>query len=299
MTIARDARELGMSHPFWHAEVLADSMGPHDIRLTSLWVRFPRPVLVELNTHGMLCRNASSRRAIPTATVVEKVSSFPYIPDFRKNRPGMEAGEPLDPASMSIAKELWLAASQSAIKTAKLLGDLGVQKSWPGWLLDAFSFVDVVMTATDWVNFFSQRFHSSAQPEMQKLASLMMTAMATSGPPKYLKWGEWHLPFIKDEDRKSLSLDEQKKVSVARCARVSYSNHMGMRDVADDIALYHRLLSARPMHMSPFTHQAQPVNWRDSDGSIAYVAQFCGWEQFRKSIPGESGQPARGIHGTA
>jgi len=43
-------------------------------------------------------------------------------------------------------------------------------------------------------------------------------------------------------------------VSVARCARVSYLTHAGVRNIGADIELYNRLISSG--HMSPAEHCA-------------------------------------------
>lgn len=288
----RQIDELSLSaHPFWKADVVKDSLGPHGVRLTSLHCRFPRAVLAEFNTHRAFSRNASSRRAIPTAKMVQAVVDFPYFPEFAENQPGMSAGKTIGPERMRIARAVWLNAQRAAIECARQLNDLGVQKSWCAWLLEPFNFADVVVTSTDWKNFFSQRIDEGAQPEMQMLASLMKIAIEKS-KPEQLKFGQWHLPFVKPEDVEYFDgdIDKLKLVSAARCARVSYVNHDGERDPIRDIELGYRLLSSRPGHLSPFEHVAKPVNYRDTDGSIAYVGNFRGFWQMRKDIAGENGQ---------
>ena len=50
------------------------------------------------------------------------------------------------------------------------------------------------------------------------------------------------------------------KISVARCARVSYTSfETGRRStLEEDLALYDRLVGAQPLHASPAEHQATP-----------------------------------------
>lgn len=288
----RQLDELTLSaHPFWKADVVKDSVGPHGIRLTTLHCRFPREVLVEFNTHRMFSRNASSRRAIPTAKMVQAVVDFPYFPEFCENQPGMSAGKTIGPERMKIARAVWLNAQRAMVECARQLNDLGVQKSWPAWLIQPFSFVDVVVSATDWNNFFAQRIDEGAQPEMQVLASLMKIAIEKS-KPELLKFGQWHLPFIKPEDVDYFdgNIEKLKLVSTARCARVSYVNHNGERDPIEDVQLGYRLLGSLPLHSSPFEQTAKAVNYRDLDGNPAYIGNFRGWWQMRKDIPNESGQ---------
>jgi hypothetical protein len=75
------------------------------------------------------------------------------------------------------------------------------------------------------------------------------------------------------------------KLSVARCARISYLTHDGKRDLGKDIALYDQLLGNG--HLSPFEHQGQAIlePWFDGlkCGSFGH-----GWRQYRKFIKGEA-----------
>ena len=73
------------------------------------------------------------------------------------------------------------------------------------------------------------------------------------------------------------------KLSVARCARVSYLTHDGKRDHAKDLELYERLLGGGANgHWSPFEHVATPA----ADPQ-QHSANFAGWEQYRKRFPQE------------
>lgn len=49
----------------YDAKILADSLSPDGVRLTTFKVTFPRIVLAEFNTHRMFSRNSASSRAIP------------------------------------------------------------------------------------------------------------------------------------------------------------------------------------------------------------------------------------------
>ena len=94
--------------------------------------------------------------------------------------------------------------------------------------------------------------------------------------------GRWHLPLIQDDER-SLPDEELCKLSVARCARVSYLTHDGKRDHERDLDLYERLLGGGANgHWSPFEHVATPA----ADPQ-QHSANFVGWEQYRKRFPQE------------
>ena len=85
-------------------------------------------------------------------------------------------------------------------------------------------------------------------------------------------------------------LDDLRKLSVARCARVSYLTHDNKKpDIKKDLELYERLIVSEPLHASPAEHQATPdrnfpiAGWE----SPKLHGNFDGWIQFRKSLPNE------------
>ena len=51
------------------------------------------------------------------------------------------------------------------------------------------------------------------------------------------------------------------KISVGRCARVSYLTHDGRRAIEEDIALHDRLVVQTPLHASPAEHVAQAMDY--------------------------------------
>ena len=75
------------------SRILADSIGPHSVRLTTFEVSLPRPFLSEFNTHRMLSRNSASSRAIPTERLIERAVTRPYLPTFAGRVKGMGVGD--------------------------------------------------------------------------------------------------------------------------------------------------------------------------------------------------------------
>ena len=266
----------------YQAKVLCDSASPAGHRLTTFVVTFPRFILAEFNTHRMLSRNAASSRAIPVTKRINAVREDPFIPEeFGRNQAGMQAGDPLDGDNLVMARAAWLDASSVAIEYASRLSKLGAHKQLANRLLEPFSWVTVVVSATDWNNFFNLRCHPDAQPEFQKIARQMREALSASTPVLKAP-GEWHLPFIEsrdvDEVREAYNgtLSALPHISSARCARVSYLTHDGKRSLAEDVSLHDRLLSAG--HMSPFEHPARCMLNAKREGN------FTGWLQYRKTI---------------
>ena len=254
------------------AKVIADSVSPSGERVTTMQLRMHRFILAEFNTSRMFSRNTSSSRAIPVHTLRRAVRDHPAIPvSWGKNKKGMQAEEELDIYSSSEADEIWRNAARDAAGYAADLEELGVHKQVANRLLEPFMWANTIVTSTEWDNFFKLRLHRDAQPEFQKLASLMKKAMDES-TPKILNRGEWHLPHADDGDFCNRCVQ-----SVARCARVSYLTFEGKQTTLDaDRRLYTQLLESG--HMSPFEHQCTP----GFGGSFYY--NLCGWYSLRYKL---------------
>jgi len=240
--------------------------------------------------------------------------------EFGTDQPGMQAGTPLGKDKYEIAKNIWLQQRDKAVhgalelmtspnyvseKMSELDGDLvaaatqicdeyvdkdsnvrkredllTVSKGLANRLLEPFMWHTVVVTSTEWSNFFALRANLMAQLEIRTAAEMMLE-LYKSQQPTPLKKGEWHLPFIKPGELKWVhdnKLDAV-KVSSGRSARVSYMTHDGKRDYEEDIKLYNRLASAG--HMSPAEHVATP------SGDSKFHGNFRGWMQHRKQLPNE------------
>lgn len=299
------------------AKVLADSRSPAGHRLTTLEATFPRFVLAEFNTHRVFSRNSASSRAIPIAKQLRRVFEDPYIPiEFGSNQPGMQAGAALTGEKRDAAEREWLHARDDAVRRVlglvaepdaisadddllEVLGQveeairnraqpgewLNVHKQVANRLLEPFMWHTVIVTATEWDNFWNLRCHPDAQPEIRLVAESMRTATMDSAPAE-LDWGDWHLPLIRPEDREQMtSLEDLIKVSAGRCARVSYLTHAGKRDLEADIQLHDRLLESG--HMSPLEHPARPLSAEELEES-EWSGNFRGWCPYRKLIPSEA-----------
>lgn len=292
------------------ARVLADSMHVrgHEVhRLTTMEVTFPRIVLAEFNTHRVFSRNSASSRAIPVEKRIAMIEADPFVPEaFGRNQKGMQAGENLGDTDSRAAAYTWELSLKDAVRHARTLAQLGVHKQLANRLIEPFCWHTVVVTATEWDNFFALRCHPDAQPEIRRVAEMMRDVYAES-TPKILRAGEWHLPLLQPDEfvlpKDSPEWDEPvgfpctlldtetaKKVSAGRCARVSYLTHDGRRDIKADVELCERLWHSG--HMSPLEHVARPLTHDDIEdrGLPSYrpfVGNFCGWLQFRKELPNE------------
>lgn len=161
--------------------------------------------------------------------------------------------------------------------------DQGLHKQHANRVLETYSFHTVIATSTHWRNFFGLRASANAQPEACDFALAMLKAMKVSIPTE-LRQGEWHLPYIRPEDRaESQGWMDLAYASSGKCARTSYLTHAGIRSLGEDISMAKGLQSNG--HMSPFQHPARPRQGGDPGGSNGnYSAK---WTQLRKLIENE------------
>lgn len=264
------------------AKLIEDSYNfDNEVRLTTLQLRYPRYIHAELMTHRVFSRSASSSRAIPVSRLIKDVLEDRVYPSFwGKNQPGMQADEELSEFDIATCKGVWDEARDAAVEHAVDLDTIGAHKQIVNRILEPFSHINVIVTSTEWENFYKLRIHEDAQPAIRELASQMWQAMYDKGvTPKGSYPGTWHLPYITEEDKDTYSVDVLCKMSAARCARVSYSNHDGTSpNMENDLKLFDRLTGSDPKHLSPTEHQAV--------GKVAasFYGNFRGWMQFRKQL---------------
>ncbi|MEG2707366.1 MAG: FAD-dependent thymidylate synthase [Erysipelotrichaceae bacterium] len=251
-------------------KVICDSISEQGIRITTLECEYPRFIHSEMMTHRTLSKNSSSSRAIPVQKMFDQIKGNTATPLYwGVNKSGMQALEELDKADSYWANVQWVYFRNDAIENANTLITYGnVHKQTVNRLTEPFQMMKVVITATDWGNFFNLRLHPSAQPEILMLAYKMYKAMEESTQIK-LKQGEYHLPYINigwstkgdiaysDEDFNVLTLEEAIKISAASCASVSYRTEGMTLEKADKI--FDMLINAEVVHSSPFEHIATPV----------------------------------------
>jgi thymidylate synthase ThyX len=267
------------------ARILLDSLSPAGVRLTTMEVRYPRFIHSELMTHRNFSRNSASSRALPIRKMIDAVRAEPAMPLWwGRNQSGMQAREQIDENARTLAETEWRHALDDALVHAERLAksDINLHKQLVNRILEPFAWITVIITATEWSNFFTQRTHEDAQPELKHIATLMLEKYRAS-EPRALRIGDWHTPLILPDEEATLAVETRLKISVARAARVSYLSHDGTRDHAKDVELYERLVGGGANgHWSPFEHVATPLPSR-----AEWSGNFRGWEQYRKRFPQE------------
>jgi thymidylate synthase ThyX len=273
------------------ARVLLDSVSPVGARVTTLEVVMHRFVLAEFNTHRAFSRNSASSRAIPARKMIERAVENPATPLYwGAEKRGMQSGieVPVDRQMECIIA--WESARIACADAAHDLIELGVHKSIVNRLLEPFLWHTVIVTAdpAGYQNFFEQRCSPLAQPEIRAAAEAMRRVYDDSVPTS-LEYGEWHTPLLTPEDDERIPVEThmmtRRCVSAARCARVSYLTHDGRRDVAEDLQLYDRLVTAEPPHWSPLEHVCRPrVDDPTSRADMFRRGNLHGWVQLRHEV---------------
>lgn len=271
------------------ARVIEDSVNDNpDLvaadRLTTFVLVYPRFIHSEVMTHRVFSRNASSSRAIPIMKMLKQVWSDPAMPvHWGKNQPGMQAYEELPLWKKAIAKFVWKVAGRAMCIPVWGLYQLGLAKQVGNRLLEPWQWIHVVLTATEFSNFFELRDHSAAQPEIRVLAERMRLALKMHVPVRLTEdknaVTSWHLPFVTAAERTTFPIVSLKQMSAARCARVSYLTHDGKAPAPEaDFSLFTRLVGANPRHASPVEHQALCGVVGEQSGN------FTGFVQYRKIL---------------
>jgi hypothetical protein len=270
-----------------------------DTRVDSLLLRYPKCIHAELMTHRCFSRNAASSRAIPVEKMIQSVLDDPFIPlHWGANQKGMKAREE---CSTLVAdwqnggvdhklsnEDAWLLARDTAVAAARSFSAAGYHKQIVNRLLEPFSHITVVVTSTEWENFFKQRIHPDAEPHMRMLAEKIKEAI-DGASVQTLQPGEWHLPFVDgSRTRVCTAVGNKIKLSVARCASTSYKTVDGVDMTLERAtALYDKLVTADPPHLSPFEHVCQADHWYDGSEKWSHPEQhgnFTGFRQLRKQI---------------
>lgn len=153
------------------AKIIADSINPQGQRITSFILTYPRMIHGELMTHRMFSRNSASSRAIPFKKMIEMVEKDPFIPiAWQSKHTGMQGHEYLDGDSeQKLLINKWLEARDLAVQQAKLLDNSNVTKQLCNRLLEPFMWHTVLVTATEFDNFFELRCPKYQTPVSQSV----------------------------------------------------------------------------------------------------------------------------------
>lgn len=291
------------------ARIIADSINSRGTRLTTFELEYPRIIHSELLTHRVFSRNGASSRAIPVNTMLDLIEANPAMPShWGKNQPGMQAQEELGELEKESVKQLWLSACKSAVNHARVMNDIKAHKQVINRITEPYQHMKVVLTGTDFANWFWLRDHTDADPTIADLAGSMSVSYNRSNP-ELLRAGEWHLPYVAStfkegkqvyyasfDSNEEITLEQALMISSSSAAQVSYRKTDGSLEKAQ--LVYDRLVHSTPVHASPFEHCAMCFgSFEDENGywidGITHVNRegvyFSGnlrdWIQYRQLLP--------------
>jgi hypothetical protein len=188
----------------------------------------------------------------------------------------MSPSEFVDDNTRELFVNNWKFCASEAANRAETFEMLGISKSIINRILEPYNTINVLMTGASahWEWLFKQRTAEDAEPNLRELVLMMQEQYRAATPVDR----SMHLPFIDEKDRFIQGYDHL-KVSVARCARLSYTPFgEPARNTEADLKLADRLLES--LHLSPFEHivvddRAAPdiVKWTNSDG-VFYDEMF-------------------------
>jgi hypothetical protein len=120
--------------PGFKVKVLADSISPDGVRVTSVAYQAPRTTLAETNTHRVISKLAESSRAIPFATRLRLTRERPYVPgdlpdgELMGENPGMQATAAMDPAKKAEGQKLFAELAAVTADYCERISALGFHK---------------------------------------------------------------------------------------------------------------------------------------------------------------------------
>jgi thymidylate synthase ThyX len=269
------------------AKIIKDSISEIGKRIITFELEYPRFIHSEMMTHRVFSRNSASSRAIPISKMISLVWNNCAEPcHWGKNQPGMQAQQELIGIRKWLAKKVWKISGKISCIFAWLLYKIGVHKQIANRVLEPWGHIKVIVTSTEWDNFFELRNHPDAQPEIHELALKMYTEMVLS-KPKILKMGQWHIPYVDsilDYGKQNfyincqeIDLEKALKIGASMCAQVSY--RLIDNSLEKALKIYDRLVASKPAHLSPFEHSATPMS--DIEG---ISGNFRGWAQYRQTL---------------
>ncbi len=265
------------------ATIIAHSINPDGQEIITFYLtKVSDRMLLDLRTHRVLdflweseSWSVASSRLADGHNTIAKIRANPLspCPDGEWYGPAERAKmgySTLPPVRRHMLAIEWEIACEEACDRADRLRSLGAHPEiWMAPLRPYMSY-SAIVTGTDYGGFFAQRSapddgSSGPRREVRLLANEMRSALDTSVPVQR-DWGDYHLPFVADDERGDL--DRAIRLSASRCARAT----MDRAGEGDD-RLADWLLRQTPPHWGPFEHPARAERGR--------WANLTGWRSER------------------
>jgi len=161
------------------AQIIADSINPVGDRITTWMITVPRYLMYQIYSHRNLSKLSSSVRNESTTKIINKIQSNPVLSPESNNVP-------------------WLEARDLAIEQASKMLALGMTKSTINRILEPWIYDKVLLTGTNWKNFWARQHDKHSPLEFRELAKMMNKKYIDSTPISK-QMDEWHIPYGQTE----------------------------------------------------------------------------------------------------
>lgn len=288
------------------AKLIAYSQNPKGQRIATFELEYPRTIHAEVRTHCMLDMNSSSSRAIPAKRMREHTQENLALPVIlTKNQSGMQGREIHDGLiDLTVVADIYHQTIsevdeyfkklgveivggkisyedfvrywtlRSVVADHEILERSGLHKQIVNRSLEPYQFIKVVLTGTEFDNFFNLRFHQDADPNLIELANCM-ASLYYECVPEVLEAGEWHTPYVEhcrggtgkleyytgvvgEEGFRFHSAQEAAMISCCACAQVSYRKLDLSPEKVERV--FNLLINDGIIHGSAFSHVATPMH---------------------------------------
>lgn len=256
-------------------EVIQRSKSKSGIELTTQLIRVPRYIVQYISSHRMLsvtiCEDAisESKRRSNISQIISEIEgwSLKYTCKFEFFREELESDVE--------ASQVPRLAANTACNIAGTLIRNSAPTETIYRVLSPYELVDVVVSATEWENFYASRLIYESGPYPDILEKVVMEMLRNHLQKDAAEIKEYHIPFDKIIDPFMDTMDKI-EASAVLCYRGGKPLEPGesYKEIAKDLV--------NKRFFSPFEHPAFGLN------SQSFVSNFKGWAQSRKKIPTEN-----------
>lgn len=263
------------------ARIVADSVSAvtRD-RMTTLEVVLPRTVLPYLLIESNISRSFDDVLDAPVADNMKAIADSPAVPIYWPAASIQTyPAAPLRTPKAHAAREAWLRARDEAVGCAETLTDIGAHHTIANRLLEPFLVQRVLLSSTEWRSVLAgQRRQITHDPlVLAELTEVMESVkrLLEKSQPEELNLGQWHLPYIRSFELRTLPARQAIEVSIARC-HYGHDLEADLFNIERDLDHYRQLAyAARPV-LAPMEHVCTPAAKKEHT-----IGSLRGWHQYR------------------
>ncbi len=263
------------------ARIVADSVSSvTGDRLTSMEVSIPRTLLPYLLNEASVSRSFTDVLDQPVADNMRSLADEPAVPIYWPAHTILaQPAHPLRTPKAHTARQTWLRARDEAVACAETLTEVGVHHTITNRLLEPFLVQRVLLSSTEWRGLLKLRHKQLGtdplvQAELTEVIDLMRRLL-DKNVPEPLALGQWHLPYLRGFELKTLPAKQAIEVSVARC-HTGLNPEQDLFNIEADLDVFRALRYASQPVLTPMGHVCTPA--AQSEHPLGVLR---GWHQYR------------------